>query len=88
MRQGWTRNFEKTNVQEETLEGPRTQQWHKELRPETAATKQEGIHQDLQENHWTGDHKVNCQIYYRVAKNKKTVHCGGVSLFQKGRRTD
>jgi hypothetical protein len=43
------------------------QLWHKEQTPEIAATKQEGILQDLQENCWIGDHKVNCQIFCWVA---------------------
>jgi hypothetical protein len=64
--QGCTKNFIKTDVWKEASAEPGTQQWDKEPRPETAATKQEGIHQDLQENHWTGDHEANCQIYCRV----------------------
>jgi hypothetical protein len=44
--------------------------WDKEQTPETADTKQEGIHQDLQENHWTGDCEANCQMYCWVAKNQ------------------
>jgi hypothetical protein len=70
-RQGRTRNFEKTNIREVTLEGPGTQQWHKEPRPETAALKQEGIDQNIQGNHWTGDCKANCQIYCQIAKNEE-----------------
>lgn len=50
--------------------GWNTKKSDKELRPETAPTKSEGIHQALQENHWTGDHEVNCQIYGWVADNQ------------------
>jgi hypothetical protein len=38
--------------------------------PETAAMKQEGIHQDLQENKWTGDREVNCEFYRFVVKDR------------------
>jgi hypothetical protein len=36
-----TGNPERTDVREETLEGPRMQQWHKGPRPKTAATRQQ-----------------------------------------------
>jgi hypothetical protein len=57
-----TRNFEKTDIREEASAKSRTQKWDKEPRSETAATKPKGVHQDLQEDHWTGDRKANCQI--------------------------
>jgi hypothetical protein len=47
-----------------------TQQWHKELRPEPAATKQGGIDEDHQEIHWTGDREANCQIYSWITDNQ------------------
>jgi hypothetical protein len=46
------------------------QQWHKGPRPDTAATKQEGIHQDVQENHWAGDRGEDSQIFCRVTKDQ------------------
>jgi hypothetical protein len=45
------------------------QKWDKEQKPATAVMKQEGNRQDLQENHWTGYRKGNCQIYCWVAKD-------------------
>jgi hypothetical protein len=36
-----TRNLKRTDVQEETLEGPRIQQWLKGLRPKIATTTQQ-----------------------------------------------
>jgi hypothetical protein len=34
-------------------------------------TKQEGIHQDLKVNHWTGERKANYQIFCWVAKDHR-----------------
>lgn len=50
------------DVRKEASAETGTQQMHKEPRPETAATKQGGIHQDHQELHWAGNRKVNCQM--------------------------
>jgi hypothetical protein len=58
------------NIQEETLEGPRMQQWHKGLMPETEATKQEGIQQDLQGDPRAGDHETSSRDFQRVAKSE------------------
>jgi hypothetical protein len=35
----WYKSTERTDLQEEMLEGPRLQQWHKGLRPKTAAMR-------------------------------------------------
>jgi hypothetical protein len=40
-------------------------------RLETALTKEEGFHPDLQENYRTGDHEVNCQIFCWAAKDQR-----------------
>jgi hypothetical protein len=48
-----TKSFEKMDVWKDVSDETRTQKCDKEPRVETAAMKQEGIHQDLQENHWT-----------------------------------
>jgi hypothetical protein len=58
------------DIQKEVSAVTGTQKWDKTPRPETAATKQEGIHQDLQENYWTGDRETNCHIYCWVADNQ------------------
>jgi hypothetical protein len=44
------RNLERTEVREEASAETGTQIWDKEQMCERAATKQEGIHQDLQAN--------------------------------------
>jgi hypothetical protein len=31
--------------------------------------KQEGIHQDIQDNHWAGDREANSQIFCWIMKN-------------------
>jgi hypothetical protein len=69
-RQRDTRNLWKTDIQEEASAETITQKWNKEQRPETAASEQEGIHQDRQENHWTGDRKTNCQISCRITESQ------------------
>jgi hypothetical protein len=51
--------------------GRAMQQWHMGARPETAATKQEGIHHDLHENHWAGDCKANSWIFCCIMKNQE-----------------
>jgi hypothetical protein len=66
-----TRNLGRTEVREEASAETGMQIWDKEQMHETAATKQEGIHQDLQENRWTGGHEVNCQICCWVADNQE-----------------
>jgi hypothetical protein len=65
-----TGNFEKMDVQEE-VSAETMQKWDKKPSPEIAATKQEGIHQDLHENHWTGDCEANCQIVCWVADSQE-----------------
>jgi hypothetical protein len=65
------RNLEKMEVQEEVSAKTGMQKWDKEQMPEIAATKQKGIHQDLQENHWTGDRKANYQIFCWVVDNQE-----------------
>jgi hypothetical protein len=64
-----TGNFEKMDIQEEVSAETGMQKWDK--KPETAATKQEGIHQALHENHWTGDFEANCQIFCWVAATQE-----------------
>jgi hypothetical protein len=43
------RNFKRTDVREEASANTGRKKWDKEQRPETTATKQEGIQQDLGE---------------------------------------
>jgi hypothetical protein len=64
------KNLGKMHIRKEASAKTGMQTWDKEQTPETAATKQKGIHQDLQENHWTTDCKVNYQIYCWVAKDQ------------------
>jgi hypothetical protein len=64
------RNLEEMDVQEVLSAETRMQIWDKEQTPETATTKQEGIQKNLHENHWTGDHKVNCHVFCWVTNNE------------------
>jgi hypothetical protein len=66
-----TGNFEKTDVWNKASAESGTQQWHKEQTPEAAATKQEDIRQDRQENHWLGDHEANGRVSRQIAKDQK-----------------
>jgi hypothetical protein len=56
------------NGREEPLEGPGMQQWHKGQRPETAATRQEGIQQGLQGDPTVGDRETSSRVFQRVAE--------------------
>jgi hypothetical protein len=56
------------------IEGPRRQTAaiSEETRPEETTTEKHGkCYQDLQEVHWTGNCRVNCQIYCWATKNQR-----------------
>jgi hypothetical protein len=55
---------------EETVEGPRMQNWNKEPGHKTAATTQEGIQQDPQEDPRTGDQETSSWDFQRVVDNQ------------------
>jgi hypothetical protein len=62
------KNLEETDFWKEASAETGTHIWCKEQRPATGAMTQEGIHQDLQENHQTGDCEANCQVFCWVVK--------------------
>jgi hypothetical protein len=73
------------DIQKEASCDTRMQKWYKEPRPDIAATKQKGIHQDLQKNHWTADCEVNCQFYCWVAKDQGLAVVEGSAIYEKKR---
>jgi hypothetical protein len=58
------------NVRKEMLEGPGIQQWHRGLRPETAATKQDGIQQALQGDPRAGDCEMSSRDFQRIQESE------------------
>jgi hypothetical protein len=70
--QGYAKNPERTNIQEETLGETGRHQWYKDPRLKEATTSKEGqdVRQDLQENPRAGDHKENIQIFRQDLKNE------------------